>query len=264
MWIPYESFYVASGPNISSASSAAALANLSTNYGGPRLMETDTVQNFPFGTLVRAYDPILGFGEFIYLAGVAATVAGSLVNYNPVTGATTINLGTAITGLPLAVALAPTVANLFGWYQVSGAANVVVTGSGAVGKVYQVAASGIGVTSSATAGMQIIGGSQISVASGTTFTKTGTTRNGSTEVFVSNLDAVFVGLPVSGTGIAGGSVVAAGVNNSPNARNSSAGSATSFVMNNAATADGTVTVTFTRTGFCVMSGQRYFAQGAIT
>jgi len=50
------------------------------------------VQNFPFGTIMRAFDPIHGFGEFIYLQGIAATVAGSLVNYNSVSGATTINL----------------------------------------------------------------------------------------------------------------------------------------------------------------------------
>jgi len=98
------------------------------------------------------------------------------------------------------------------------------------------------------------------VAASSTFIKTGTTRNGSTEVFVSNLDAVFVGLPVSGTGIPGGATVAPGYNNSPNARNSSAGSATSFLLSAAATADGTVTLTFTRTNFLVMGGQRYCTQ----
>lgn len=263
MWIPYESFHVAFGP--ATPSTAAVPTNLQTNYGGPRLMETDTVQNFPLGFMVRGYEPIHGFGEFVYLAGVASTTAGSLVNYNPVTGATTINLGTAIAGLPLAFALAPTVAGLFGWYQVSGAAHAVVSAASAaaVGKVY--AGSGIaGITSTATAGMQIIGGAQISVAAGTTFTKTCTTRNGSTELIVPNLDGVYVGFPISGTGIPGGTLVAAGLNNGPNARNSSAGSATTLVMSAAATADGTVTVTFTRTLLAIVSGNRFFGQGAIT
>lgn len=261
MWIPIEPFNVAYGP--ATPSTAAVPQNLSTNYGGPRLMETDTTQNFPFGTTVRAYDPIHGFGEFMYLQGVAATVAGSLVNYNSVSGATTINLGTAIAGLPLAFALAPTVANLFGWYQISGGALAAVTGAAAVGKVYAVSAAA-NVSSSAVAGMQILGGAQIVLAAGSTFTKTGTTRNGSTEAFFSNLDGVYVGLPISGTGIPGGTTVAAGVGNSPNGRNSSAGSATSLIMSAAATADGTVVVTFTRTGFCVVSGNRFFGQGAIT
>jgi len=264
MWIPTEPVNVAYGPATPPTGAISALANLSTNYGGPRLMETDTVQNFPFGTIMRAFDPIHGFGEFIYLQGIAATVAGSLVNYNSVSGATTINLGTAIAGLPLAFALAPTVANLFGWYQISGGALAAVTGSAAVGKVYGVSGAA-NVSSSAVAGMQILGGAQIVLAAGSTFTKTGTVRVGSTEVYVSNLDGVYVGLPVSGTNIPGGTSVAAGYNNSPNARNSSAGSATSFLMSAAATtADATVTLTFTRTGFCVVSGNRFFGQGAIT
>jgi len=86
------------------------------------MMETDTVQNFPFGTIMRAFDRFTDLVSSYICKGIAATVAGSLVNYNSVSGATTINLGTAIAGLPLAFALAPTVANLFGWYQISGGA----------------------------------------------------------------------------------------------------------------------------------------------
>jgi hypothetical protein len=73
-----------------------------------------------------------------------------------------------------------------------------------------------------------------------------------------------VGCPISGTGIPGGTTVAAGYNNSPNARNSSAGSATSLIASAASTADGTVTVTFTRTNFSLIGGQYWFTQGAIT
>lgn len=260
MWICLDPVNVAYGP--ATPSTAAVPQNLSTNYGGPRLMETETVQNFPFGYRVKASDPILGFGEFIYLQGVASTVAGSLVNYNPFTGATTLNVPAANAGVPLAVAVAPTVANLFGWYQVAGTALVANNGTAAAGNVFQVGTGTI--SSTATAGQQVLGGARILVANGSTFTKTGTTRNGSTEVFFSNLDAVFVGCPISGTGIPGATTVAAGYNNSPNGRNSSAGSATSLIMSNAATADGTVTVTFTRTNFSLMSGWDWFGQGQIT
>jgi len=41
-------------------------------------METDTAQNFPFGYMIRAFDPILGVGEFIYLQGLAAQLPGLL------------------------------------------------------------------------------------------------------------------------------------------------------------------------------------------
>lgn len=260
MWIPVEVAHVAYGP--ATPSTAAVPQNLSTNYGGPRLMETDTVQNFPFGYIVRAFDPIHGYGEFMYLQGVAATVAGSRVTYVPHTGVTTIGDATANSGLPTAFAVAPCTAGLFGWYQVAGTALAVNNATAAVG-TGKIAASGA-ITSSAVTGGQLLGGT-IVVANGTTFTKVGTTRNGSTEVFFSNLDGVYVGLPISGTGIAGGTTVAAGYNNSPNSRNSSAGSAAGLIMSAAATADGTVTVTFTRTNFSLFGGPgRYTIQGQIT
>lgn len=260
MWIPIEPSHVAFGT--ATPSTAAVPANLTTNYGGPRLMETETVQNFPFGYRVRGFDPIHGFGEFVFLQGVAATAAGTLVNYNPFTGATTVNTGAAANSTPLAWALAPTVANLFGWYQLAGVALAINNGTAAAGPAYQLGA-GNNITSTQAAGTQILGGTRILVANGTTFTKTGTTRNGSTEVFFTNLDGVYVGLPISGTGIPGGTTVAAGYNNSPNARNSSAGSATSLLMSAAATADGTVTVTFTRTNFSLVSCNFPFGQGQI-
>lgn len=260
MWIPVEPFNVAYGQ--ATPSTAAVPANLSTNAGGPRLMETDTVQTFPYGFKVRAFDPLLGFGEFIYLQGVAATVAGSAVTYNPFTGVTTLDAATANDGSPIAFAVAPCVAGLFGWYQVGGVAVANNNATAAAGNAFRKATGQIG--SAAVAGTQILGGAKILTANGSTFTKVGTTRNGSTEVAVSNLDGVFVGCPVSGTGIPGGATVAAGVGNSPNARNSSAGSATTFLLSAAATADGTVTVTFTRTNFSLVGGWDYFGQGQIT
>lgn len=260
MWIPVNTNHVAFGP--ATPSTAAVPANLSTNYGGPRLMETETTQFFPFGYRCQGFDPIHGFGEFIYLQGIAATAAGTLVNYNPLTGATTVNTGAVANSTPLAWALAPTVANLFGWYQISGSALAINNGTAAAGPAYQPTGAA-NITSTQGNGLQILGGTRILVANGTTFTKTGTTRNGSTEVFFSNLDGVYVGLPISGTGIPGGTTVAAGYNNSPNARNSSAGSATSLNMSAAATADGTVTVTFTRTNFSLVSCNFPFGQGQV-
>lgn len=258
MWIPVDPINSAFGPI---TTSTTALSNLSTNYGGPRIMETDTVQNWPYGFRLRAIDPILGFGEFIYLQGVASTVAGSVVNYNAFTGVTTLNVPAAITNLPIAIAVAPCVAGLFGWYQVAGTALVANNATAAAGKPFLVGTGTISSTS--TTGQELMN-AQIVTANGSTFTKVGKTQNGNTEVFFSNLDGVFVGCPISGTGIPGGTTVAAGVNNSPNGRNSSAGSATSLIMSAAATADGSVTVTFTRTNFSLICGQNWFTQGAIT
>jgi hypothetical protein len=78
------------------------------------------------------------------------------------------------------------------------------------------------------------------------------------------LDGLYVGLPVSGTGIPGSTTIAAGNDSGPNAFGSSAGSSQAVVMSAAGTADGTVTVTFTRTNISLVGGNRYFGQGQIT
>lgn len=72
------------------------------------------------GDIIRAIDPTYGVGEFIYLKGVANTAIGSWVTYNADDFSTTLLAANAIG--PVAVAMAATVANEFGWYQISGKA----------------------------------------------------------------------------------------------------------------------------------------------
>jgi hypothetical protein len=79
-------------------------------------------QAHPLGTIVRATDATLGGGEFIYLKGVAGTVVGSLVTYDPVNATTALVPNTAGQNNPLAVAMSANVAGQFGWYQIAGAA----------------------------------------------------------------------------------------------------------------------------------------------
>lgn len=82
---------------------------------------TSTVQNHPLGTIIRASDPTLGSGEFIYLLGVANTVVGSIVTYGG-TFATTLAAVGGNKALPVAVAMSANVASQWGWYQISGIA----------------------------------------------------------------------------------------------------------------------------------------------
>jgi hypothetical protein len=70
------------------------------------------------GTIVTAVDPTYGPGEFIFLKGVASTVVGSVVLYSADDYSTT--LAVADDKGTLAVAMAATVANTKGWYQISG------------------------------------------------------------------------------------------------------------------------------------------------
>jgi hypothetical protein len=126
----------------------------SPEAGVQPIAATSTTQNLPLGYKVGAYDPTYGYGEFIYLAGVASTAIGSLVTYNQLTGATTLAPSTAHLAQPLAVAMAAnTSTTSYGWYQVFGAAVIAKTAtkvspavplflSGTAGSVFATATSG--------------------------------------------------------------------------------------------------------------------------
>ena len=88
--------------------------------GSQPIATTDTVQNHPLGTIVRAVDPTYGAGEFIYLAGAASTAVGSWVIYNPDDYSTTLASANGIG--PIAIAMSANVASQYGWYQISGKA----------------------------------------------------------------------------------------------------------------------------------------------
>jgi hypothetical protein len=101
---------------------------------------TDTVQNHPLGTIVRAYDTTYGGAMFIYLLGVASTVVGSVVTYNMDDGSTTLLVADAIG--PCAVAMSANVANQYGWYQLTGKAVVKCGTVADNGNVYGTATGG--------------------------------------------------------------------------------------------------------------------------
>lgn len=86
-------------------------SNLAAGYASPAV---------PLGTIIRATDPTYGSGEFIFLKGVASTQLGSWVTYNADDWSTTL-LGANAIG-PVAVAMAPVVADQYGWYQIHGKA----------------------------------------------------------------------------------------------------------------------------------------------
>jgi hypothetical protein len=88
--------------------------------GYPIITDTGTVKKIPLGTVVRATDPTYGAGEFIYLLGVANTVAGLAVSYNATTFQTTVLASTANLACPVAWAMSANVASQYGWYQIEG------------------------------------------------------------------------------------------------------------------------------------------------
>ena len=87
------------------------------------IADTSTVQKHPLGKIVPGTSVTYGGGEFIYLKGVASTVVGSLVTYDPYVGTTTLSPATGYNlSDPVAVAMSANVASQYGWYQIAGAA----------------------------------------------------------------------------------------------------------------------------------------------
>lgn len=132
-------------------------------------IQIDTAAKVTVGSIVQFNEDTLGFAELIYLPGVAATVAGDIVEYDLTPGAqATIRHSNATgsnSGRPVAIALAPTVAATFGWYQISGCAIVNVVAGTVAGKAMATATAGqLGNT--ADAGDQILN-AQILSAVGT-------------------------------------------------------------------------------------------------
>ena len=96
--------------------------------GAQPITDVSTVKNHPYGMIIKASDhgsDDRGDGEFIYLQGVASTVAGDAVIYNADDYSTTRVLADGIG--PIAVAMAATVASRYGWYQIQGKGSVQVS-----------------------------------------------------------------------------------------------------------------------------------------
>lgn len=127
-----------------------------SRLGVPNIYAVSSTQLEPEGTIIRGNDTATsgyGGGEFIYLKGVASTVVGSLVTYNPYVHSTTLSANTANQAAPVAVAMAANLAGEWGWYQIAGAAvikktavkvnpNVALYQSATAGRVMSTAASG--------------------------------------------------------------------------------------------------------------------------
>jgi hypothetical protein len=159
---------------------------------------------------------------------------------------------TANTGRPLFVAItnfaAGSTTRQGGWVMVSGIAPVTFSVAATTGAVYIGTAGNA--TPTAAAGKQILNATTL-IAAASAFTRTVTTRNGSAEIKIARANGLFRGLTVSGTGMSGtvGNIDPSG---------------TSFTLSANASATGTVTATFTPTGFGIVQLSRPFGQGQIT
>lgn len=110
--------------------------------GHQSLTEISTTQKHALGTIATFKDDSTGFaGEVIYLLGVANTVAGSWVTYNPDDFSTALAVANAIG--PVAVAVGANVASSYGWYYISGkCSGKCLTGFADNGAVFLTATAG--------------------------------------------------------------------------------------------------------------------------
>lgn len=114
--------------------------SINSLVGASPVGSVDTVAAHPIGTVAKGLDPVYGEGEFVYLKGVASTAVGAVVIFDQYANTTT--LATAGSRGPVAVATAATVANTYGWYQISGSTAVKAATVVANGNVYATATAG--------------------------------------------------------------------------------------------------------------------------
>lgn len=125
------------------------------------IQTTDTVQNHPLGTIMKAeHTPAsgtsYGMGEYIYLKGIASTVVGSMVDYDSYLATTALSPATAGIG-PVAVAMSANVASQYGWYCIAGVVPVKAPNTMVVGAdVFSLAATPGSVDDAQVNGEQIL------------------------------------------------------------------------------------------------------------
>lgn len=158
----------------------------------------DTTQRQPLGAIVAADDPFWGGGEYMYGKANGTLSQGNAcvwdASYQFTQLANTANQARAV-----AFATYPMVAGQYGWFKISG--RCVANCTASVAAAASVGITAAGQLGAVTAGKQILGAISDQAATAT-ITKANTqTRSGSPLLQVSNSDGLFVGLPISGTGI---------------------------------------------------------------
>lgn len=192
--------------------------------------------------------------ELMYVVNTSSSTfaPGRLVHIDK-NGAILDMPNTANTGRPVYVCLtsfsAGNTTTQGGWVLRRGIAPVSYSAAATAGAMYFAAAGQA--TPTLTAGKNLLNATCL-IAAASAFTRTCTTKNGSNQLFVGRSQGIFIGQTPSGTGIAASTVT--GI--SPDGQ---------YVTLSAnMTASGTVTVTFTPTGFGICHLDNAFVQGNIT
>lgn len=162
----------------------------------------------PLGTRVRAFDPVFGEAEFILAYGVASSTLGDLTMINPYTGLATRGLTTQRGLFGVAMANANTSASAVSWYGIAGSFPVRSTAAVIGNPLYQSASAGVALSTVSATNM-VNNATFGSVHNFTIPTKVCQLVNGSTNIQVPNIDGLFVGQVLSGTGVGASATITA-------------------------------------------------------
>jgi hypothetical protein len=242
-------------------------ANIPGVVGNPQIsfstLAASTTPQLPQGTLLQAVDPWWGAGEFIYGRANGAIRSCGLCVITPVFNSTLATWRYDVTEVPntanlgreLVVAMDAMAEGDYGWFMTSGVTPVNCQAAVAADTTFGIAAAGQGGANSA--GKQVLGGRVVGASTTTVAKANSVAANASTTLEVTNSDGWFIGVYLSGTGIAAGTTVT-GID--PSGRFVTLSLATTAAVN------GTVTATYNNATvyFNVARINRPFAQGAIT
>ena len=243
---------------MTSAASKFSLAGYTPvgNFYAPDISARHTL-----GDTITVVDPYFGRQELIYCSFPVSTAlsVGNVVVWNSAFSATTVpntaNLGQCV-GLVLNAVPSDAANVQYGWVLIAGKFVALSGASVAANAAIGITAAGkLGANS---AGKQILN-AKVQVAATNTVAKTNVTTQSGSKVFkVSDSDGWFVGLPLSGTGVAASTTITA-----------ISTDGMTVTVNNNATASGSVTVTGTYNDgssnyWNTLDLDRAFAQGAIT
>lgn len=218
----------------------------------------DTTQRHPLGLMLNAVDPFWRGGTFMYVTSATTIVKGAICAWEENLVAIACP-STALQGFPVGILMAPLITGQFGWLQLSGYAPVTATNTIAADTAFAIVAAGSAGTLAA--GKQVVGARNRKASAATKAITNVGTKNGSAELTTSGYDGWFLGMALTGTGIAASAVIA---RLDPDGRRAYTGSAIGTVGDKNSTATASVTVTGTWTGFIGPVFNYPYAQGAIT
>ncbi len=134
--------------------------------GSQPIAETSTTKKHELGQVVWAFDSTYGWGEFVYLVGVADTIVGSCVTYDVgTTWVTTLSAVGASLPRPVAFAMSANVASQYGWYQISGRAVAAKAVGTSLAAAAAIGVKTTGLVSASATGKELAGAIVAAVAS---------------------------------------------------------------------------------------------------